>query len=95
MIKPIIKIMQQRQAQLLKTYKSGAISLAQKHQVYGALQEMQLIIKTLEQQHEILVNKPYNPFDLQRITEQDVQQAFKHQYDTLQEQALQRDIKDV
>ncbi len=53
-LKPTIKIIQERRAQLFTTLQANRLDPAKQHQVYGAVKELDLVLKILEMQNEKL-----------------------------------------
>jgi hypothetical protein len=92
MIKDLIKVFDRRKQQLhsVLATRKGEMDPGKQHQIYGAINELNMVIRTLSYQYEQWLQAQNDVGRLSRETAQDQQKIFNTQLDSLREQPFNR-----
>ncbi|MFW5747081.1 MAG: hypothetical protein ACOCWQ_06045 [Nanoarchaeota archaeon] len=93
MIKDIIKILDQRRAQIrhVMQTQSHVMDLGKQHQLFGAYTELNMIIRTMQYQHEQWLKSQHDLHKMSRQTQEEIDRNLNDQIDALRENTFRRD----
>lgn len=92
MIKDIMKTIDKRRSQLRSVLESrkDELDLGKQHQMYGAINELDLVMRTLQYHHDEWVKQCQDVRDLSHERQRDVDKRFDDQMMSLRQQPFSR-----
>ena len=90
MIKDMMKTFDNRRQQLHKALKFGSLDAAKQHQIYGAINELNMVLRTMKYQHEQWLKMEGDVHKMSRETHEEQMQEFDAQLQEIRQQPFKR-----